>query len=128
VLLVEDEPLVRQVAVEALERHGYQVLVARSGGEALEIARRVDVHVDVLVSDLVLPLMSGDEVARRVRELQPRVRVLLVSGYGDPRLAPTAAAADQDAFLPKPFTGRALATAVRELMAADEGGNALRSG
>ncbi len=116
ILLVEDEPLVRQVAEEALKGLGYTVLSARSGIEALELTGRYSQAIHLLLTDLVMPQMSGREVARRVRALRPEMRVLYVSGYGgDPALHP----AETDAgiaFLPKPFTRRTLGASVRALL------------
>jgi two-component system cell cycle sensor histidine kinase/response regulator CckA len=118
VLVVEDEPLVRQVAVAELGVLGYRVLVARSAEEAVALARGAHPPVDVLLTDLVLPMSTGLDVARRVRELQPGVRVLYVSGYSevDPRAA--GEGAEGAAFLAKPFTARTLGVAMRSLLRA----------
>ena len=112
ILLVEDEPLVRRVARDALARMGYEVLEARSGVEALEVLARRDGPVHLLLTDAVLPQMSGREVARRVLALRPDTRVLYVSGYASPGTTPSGATGETS-FLAKPFTPSGLAAAVR---------------
>jgi DNA-binding response OmpR family regulator len=116
VLVVEDEPLVRQVAVAELGVLGYRVLVARSAEEAVALARAMEPPIDVLLTDLVLPMASGVDVARRVRELQPAVRVLYVSGYNEVDLRSVGDAAEGASFLAKPFTARTLGAAVSALL------------
>ena len=114
VLIVEDEPLVRQVAADALLALGYEVLSARSGIEALELlAERGERELDLLVTDLILPQMSGHEVARRVLARSPATRVLYISGHAS-ATPPEGGPSRMDAsFLAKPFTPRGLAAAVR---------------
>ncbi|HVS18588.1 MAG TPA: response regulator, partial [Planctomycetota bacterium] len=112
ILLVEDEPLVRQVARDALAGLGYEVLEARSGVEALEVLARREGPVHLLLTDAVLPQMSGREVARRVLAHRPDTRVLYVSGYSSLGSAP-AGALGETSFLAKPFTPSGLASAVR---------------
>ena len=116
VLVVEDEPLVRQVAVAELGGLGYRVLVARTAEEAVALARATQPPIDVLLTDLVLPMASGVDVARRVRELQPTVRVLYVSGYSEIDLRSVGDASEGASFLAKPFTARTLGAAVRALL------------
>ncbi|GAB4518316.1 MAG: hypothetical protein Tsb0020_36920 [Haliangiales bacterium] len=116
VLIVEDEPTVRQVVRRTLERFGYRVLSAANGDEALAIDRQALVKVELLLTDLVMPRMSGHQLAKRMRQLCPGLKVLYVSGYtGD--TAPHVAIAKSDAaFLQKPFTPVVLARRVRELL------------
>jgi two-component system cell cycle sensor histidine kinase/response regulator CckA len=80
VLMVDDEPAQRQLFAFALRREGYSVLEAQNGAEALDIAERAG-HVDLVVSDVMMPLMKGPEMAARLRERFPEVRVLFVSGF-----------------------------------------------
>jgi CheY-like chemotaxis protein len=94
------------------------VLVAADGAEAVEIARERGAEIDLLLTDVVMPKMLGREVAARVAELQPHLRVLFVSGYAEELAARGVAGA---AFLAKPFTPRALAARIREVL---DGGRA----
>ncbi|GEJ55902.1 PAS domain-containing protein [Anaeromyxobacter diazotrophicus] len=113
VLLVEDDGLVLEVNARALSALGYHVLPCRSGAEALERTRAHPAHIDLLVSDVVMPRMSGPALARALEALRPGLRTLFVSGYAEEL---TAAAPTTAAFLPKPFTPRALAVKVREVL------------
>jgi two-component system cell cycle sensor histidine kinase/response regulator CckA len=80
VLMVDDEPAQRQLFAFALRREGYCVLEARNGAEALELAAQAG-HIDMVVSDIVMPVMRGPEMAARLRERFPQVPVLFVSGF-----------------------------------------------
>jgi PAS domain S-box-containing protein len=113
VLLVEDDAMVRRVAVRTLRGAGYTVLEASGGDEALRAA--AGARVDLMVTDLVMPHMGGEALARRFRAEHPRARVLLISGYTDHEVDP-AALGRGVAFLQKPFTPQALARTVRELL------------
>jgi CheY-like chemotaxis protein len=98
VLVVEDEPLVRMLAVDYLERAGFAVLEADCGSDALKTL--ADHHeVDVLFSDVNMPGMDGMELARRVHETAPGIRVILTSG----RDVPSKSIPGHGAFLPKPY-------------------------
>jgi len=114
VLLVEDDVLVLDVNTRALTALGYQVLPCRSGAEALERTRSHSARIDLLVSDVVMPRMSGPALARALEAIRPGLRTLFVSGYAEELMAahPHASAP----FLPKPFTPRALAAKVREVL------------
>lgn len=81
ILLAEDEPFVRNALAEALESAGYNVLTASSAAEALEIQRSGVEAIDLLLADVVIPNVTGDELARRVLALSPQTKVLLMSGY-----------------------------------------------
>jgi CheY-like chemotaxis protein len=114
VLFVEDDPSVRELAAAMLSRLGYSVLTAEGAEEAL---RRLAHHpggVHLLIADLVLPGMSGRELALRARETKPGLRVLITSGYAtSPGVTEVAGGLP---FLPKPFTTEALARRVRETL------------
>jgi signal transduction histidine kinase/CheY-like chemotaxis protein len=84
VLLAEDETEVRALAAQFLTAAGYRVMTARDGAEALEIAQRLNEPIDLLVTDIVMPNMRGTELARRLRELLPELKVLYMSGYLGP--------------------------------------------
>ena len=115
ILVVEDEDAVRRLVRATLERRGYRVLVASGGPEALQIGRNAD-HIDLILTDLVMPQMSGVEVATRLRRNLPGVRILFMSGYTDRSLQKTAALPDNTDFLQKPFTPAVLAARVREVL------------
>ena len=117
VLLVEDEPMVRTVAERALTRHGYKVLTANNGEEALEILGRGEA-VDLLVSDVVMPLMDGPTLVREARKEFPELPILFMSGYAEEQLRKSIDI-DNVAFLPKPFSVQELAGAVRNALAAE---------
>lgn len=102
VLLVEDEDAVREVAAEHLASRGYRVLSCANGAEALERLNAGE-SVDVIVSDVVMPGMSGPELVRRARSQQPDLPVILVSGHTGEALAGLALQGPRSAFLPKPF-------------------------
>jgi two-component system cell cycle sensor histidine kinase/response regulator CckA len=115
VLLVEDEPEVRQVARRVLESAGYRVVEADSGKAALALFETMAEQVDLLLSDIVMPEMSGRELASQVRARYPKCRVLLMSGYFD-EAAGERGAPDGLPFLQKPFTLASLVEKVREVL------------
>ena len=115
ILVVEDEPAVRNIAKTLLERRGYTVVVAESGRAALDIATRDPRPIHVLLTDLVMPKMNGRDLAVRLRVLRPAIKVVFMSGYaGDAagNLAPGLGSG----FLAKPFTERALTAKIREVL------------
>ncbi len=115
VLLVEDEPMVRTVAERALTRHGYTVLTATNGEEALEIIERGE-EIALLISDVVMPLMDGPTMVREARKSRPELPILFMSGYAEEQLRKSIDIANV-AFLPKPFSVQELAEAVRRALA-----------
>jgi len=117
VLLVEDEDSVRDLALRILERLGYDVLVAGSGAEALAIAARHDRPVDLLLTDVVMPGMSGRELATRLAAQHPETAVLYTSGYTEEVIAHHGVLDPGLRFIPKPYTPQALADAVRAALA-----------
>ena len=114
VLLVEDEPPVRRVALRTLRAQGYRVLEASDGDEALARALSHTGPIHLLVTDVVMPRMGGIELAQRLRALRPETRVLHVSGYVEPSRWDAPAAGG--AFLQKPFLPDTLARKVREVL------------
>ena len=117
ILLVEDEPMVRTVAERALSRHGYKVLTASNGEDALELLRGGEA-VDLLVSDVVMPVMDGPAMVREARLLHPKLPILFMSGYAEEQLRKSIDI-EHAAFLPKPFSMQELAEAVRAVLVAD---------
>ena len=115
ILLVEDEERVREVIKDALERLGYTVLAATDGAQALELAAGHTGTIDLLLSDVILPKMSGPELAKEIAVLRPQLRLLFMSGYTDDRIV-YHGVFDTGAFIQKPLTPTALATKVRALL------------
>jgi PAS domain S-box-containing protein len=116
ILLVEDETGVRQVTARILRAQGYQVLEARDGADAL---RQLAVHrtpVDLLLTDIILPGMSGRELAERIHDTRPEIPTLFASGYSDDVVLQERLIAHDAAFLPKPFTKESLVRRVRDLL------------
>ena len=111
VLLVEDEPTVRSVAERALTRHGYSVITADNGEDALEILARNE-PVDLLISDVVMPGMDGPTMVREARESRPDLKILFMSGYAEEQLRKSIDIENVN-FLPKPFSVIELAEAAR---------------
>jgi PAS domain S-box-containing protein len=111
VLLVEDDALVRGLALRTLEGAGHRVLVAENGEEALAVVRRHEEPIDLLVSDLVMPGMGGVELADRLERGRPGLRVLFVSGYASDESTHGMGLWGR-AFLSKPFTPERLLTAI----------------
>jgi CheY-like chemotaxis protein len=120
VMLVEDDASVRALSQRALERAGYAVVVARDGLEAVAVAERHEGVIDLLVTDVVMPGMRGPEVATRLREQRPGLRVLFVSGYAEDAVGPDGVLAF-GAFLAKPFRTAELVARVAALLAAGAG-------
>jgi PAS domain S-box-containing protein len=104
ILLVEDDTIVRQLAVRILRRPGYQVLEARSPVEALVMAERHVGRIDLLLTDVVMPQLSGGELARRVRIARPDIQVLYMSGYSDDEIVARGVRSGDAHLLLKPFT------------------------
>jgi CheY-like chemotaxis protein len=115
VLLVEDEEAVRRLIATILEQHGYHVLVANDGEEALSVYKHARPRIDLLISDVVMPRMRGNELAAHLRELQPEMRVLFISGYTDPSISNQVISAGSN-FLQKPFKVDALLRAVNDAL------------
>ncbi len=115
ILLVEDEQMVRVVAERALARHGYTVVTASNGEEGLEIlGSRSD--FDLLISDVVMPLMDGPTMVRHARERLPNLPILFMSGYAEEQLRKSIDI-DRVNFIPKPFSVQQLAEAARAALA-----------
>jgi two-component system, cell cycle sensor histidine kinase and response regulator CckA len=116
VLLVEDEDEVRAAVCESLQMRGYMVLKARHGKEAVMICRRHEGPIHLLLTDVVMPQMTGPELVRRISPLRPEMKVLFVSGYTSDALAQRHTMKPGTAFLQKPFTPDALARQVRVVL------------
>jgi two-component system cell cycle sensor histidine kinase/response regulator CckA len=119
ILLVEDDPQVLTVVRNILDRLGYEVLVAHNAGEAMLIAEKHAGDVHLLLTDVVMPYVSGPELGKRLMALRPGMRVLFVSGYSDESLVPPELLASGLAFLQKPITPERLGKKLREVFGAD---------
>jgi two-component system, cell cycle sensor histidine kinase and response regulator CckA len=115
ILLVEDEDMVRAVAERALVRHGYTVLTAAHGEEAMAILG-TGTKIDLIVSDVVMPTMDGPTLGRAARAEYPDLPILFMSGYAEEQLRKTIDL-DRMGFIPKPFSVKALAEAVQATLA-----------
>jgi two-component system, cell cycle sensor histidine kinase and response regulator CckA len=113
VLLVEDEDALRAMARDALRLQGYSVLEASDGEEGLTVFEQSGRIVDLVVSDIVMPQLSGLDMVDRMRKTRPDVKVLFMSGYSD-RIDEITNA--HLAFVPKPFTPDQLLKAIREIL------------
>jgi PAS domain S-box-containing protein len=116
VLLAEDDEMVRALAQAILERYGYTVLAARNVHDALRLAQEGPVQIHLLLTDTIMPVMNGPELAKRFRSIRPETKVLFMSGYTDKVIVNTAALEPGTAFLQKPFTPQTLTHKVREVL------------
>jgi hypothetical protein len=122
ILLVEDDDRVREVTRRILSSAGYRILLAASPEAALDLLTRNPEPMQLLLTDVVLPGMSGPQLAHRVLSLKPGIRVLYQSGYSDAAIAQHGALESGAALLPKPFTANSLKRKVREVLDAPVAG------
>jgi PAS domain S-box-containing protein len=116
ILLVEDEDLVRRLAVKILEEFGYTVITAANGEDGLRLCKEFKGPIDLLISDVVMPQMSGRQLAEHVSVLRPETKVLFMSGYTDDAIVRHGILEEDMAFIQKPFLPDALARKTRELL------------
>jgi PAS domain S-box-containing protein len=116
VLLVEDEAALREITQELLELDGYRVLTAQDGAHALDISRLEPAPIDLLLTDVVMPGMSGPELADRILLQRPRTKVLFISGYTADAIDHHGVGDGGTSLLHKPFTSEALSWKVREVL------------
>jgi two-component system, cell cycle sensor histidine kinase and response regulator CckA len=116
VLLAEDSDVVRRLLHEILTHQGYTLLEARHGAEALQLSREFQGKIDLLVTDMVMPHMSGRELAHHLAPERPEMKILYMSGYTEEAIARDGVLDPGTAFLEKPFTPASIARKVRELL------------
>jgi len=116
VMVVEDQVEVRNYAAKVLQLHGYQVVVAANAGEALLAVEDSTGQLDLLLTDVIMPRMSGRELAERMTALRPDLRVLFMSGYTDDVVVGHGVQEHTSRFVQKPFTPEELLRAVQEAL------------
>ena len=119
VVVVEDSEPVRKLVVRCLDRHGYTVLEAVSGVDALRFFSRHPEPIHLLLSDVILPKMDGFEIFKRAREIRPEIRVIYMSGFTDEALSEHGVRAEDITLLEKPFTPSTLLRKIREFLDTD---------
>jgi two-component system, cell cycle sensor histidine kinase and response regulator CckA len=116
ILLVEDEDIVRALAKEILLEYGYTVLTASNGKEGLKISREFTERIDLILTDVVMPQMSGHELVENIRTARPETRVLYMSGFTDDAVVRHGVSAHELCFIQKPFSPESLAIKIREVL------------
>jgi len=119
ILVVEDEDAVRGLTSRILQKQGYRVIAAQHGREAMDIATREEGHIDLVLTDIVMPGMNGRGLVERLAGIRPRIKSLYMSGYTDDDIVRRGFIEPSKSFLQKPFTSEALLQTVRKVL--DEG-------
>jgi CheY-like chemotaxis protein len=116
ILVVDDEAIVRETARAVLERYGYTILFANNGAEGLESIQRYEAELAVVVLDLNMPVMNGEEALRVIRSRWPQLRVMLTSGFTEQQARSRFGTEDLAGFVQKPYTPTILARKVKEVL------------
>ncbi|MBA2379839.1 MAG: response regulator, partial [Blastocatellia bacterium] len=119
ILLVEDEDVVRNLSREVLQTCGYTVIEAANGVEALEVFKRTPQRIDMLMTDVVMPQMGGSDLAKKILELQPNIKILFTSGYTDSAAVRNGVLEKGSSFIAKPFTFGQLASKLKEMFTSE---------
>jgi PAS domain S-box-containing protein len=121
ILLVDDEPIVRRVATSALTRYGYTVVSSDNGREGVERFRELHTRLKLVILDMTMPVMSGEEALDRLREIDPEIPVILSSGYSEMEATRRFAGRELAGFLQKPYTAAQLAAKVQSVLQESRG-------
>jgi CheY-like chemotaxis protein len=121
VLVIDDEATLRDVTAEALELHGYRSLTASDGAEGVAVYAQHKDEIQLVVTDMTMPIMDGRAVIRALQRIDPGVRIIAVSGLEDQRAVAAEAGCGTQAFLVKPFEGETLLRTVHEVISAPRG-------
>ncbi|UCF64175.1 MAG: PAS domain S-box protein [bacterium] len=116
ILLVEDEDMVRDLAVRILEENGYQVLASSRGEKALELSKNFQQAIDLMITDIVMPGMGGKKLAKKIKKDRPDLKVLFISGYTDEIISQQGVLEEGTHFLQKPFLPQKLLSQIREIL------------
>jgi len=116
ILVIEDELMLQALVKELLEKHGYKVHIASDGVEAVELYQRLGSEIDLILTDIGLPKLSGWDVCRKIIALNPNARVLVASGYFDPNVKSDLKDSAAKGFLHKPYLPEDVLTQIRETL------------
>jgi CheY-like chemotaxis protein len=116
ILLVEDEEMLRDLVRAVLQEKGYTILEAQTIGQAAAFCKEYEGSIDLLLTDVIMPQMSGRELAEQLKTFRPQMKVLFMSGYTDDTVVRHGVLAAEVAFLPKPFSAGTLESKVREVL------------
>ena len=116
ILLVEDDDPVRTFGARALRNRGYQVIEAKGGDAALALMREHAGKIDLLITDVVMPQMDGPTLVREMRELDPELKVIFISGYAEDSFRQRLGSGEGIHFLPKPFSLKQLTIKVKDVI------------
>jgi PAS domain S-box-containing protein len=119
ILVVDDEEIVRRTATHMLKQHGYSVVLAANGKEAVDVFRERASEIILVLLDFTMPIMSGEETLRHLQSIQPNVKVLLSSGYNEIEAVQRFASRGLAGFIQKPYTTRQLAEKIKEVLDAN---------
>jgi CheY-like chemotaxis protein len=118
ILVVEDQQALRRLICDVLKQRGFLVLEAKGGKEAIDLAEHRKESIHLIVTDLIMPGLSGDRMVDKILAARPGIKVLFISGYADERVADRIFQSSNTGFLPKPFTPDQLIWKVREVLGA----------
>ena len=116
ILVVEDEFLVRELVTDSLKTNGYQVVEACDGKDAREKMKHCGQHIDLILTDIVMPGISGKQLVAELSKIQPKVKSLFMSGYSDDAALNQGGLSDQVEFIQKPFSPASLVRKVQEIL------------